>query len=370
MIGTELAGRGGISSVVSVLENEGFLRKHNILYLASHSDRGWFRKLLLALSSFMSVLGICALSRPLIVHVHSASRASFYRKSMLLAVARAFRCKTIFHLHGGEFQQFARLESGPLMRWWIRRTFEKSSRTIALSESWSVFIARFAPKTKISVVSNSVALSVLADPALEEAGRILFLGRVGKGKGVFELLAAASILKKSHPQIQIVFGGDGDIAALRSAAHDLQVEECVEILGWIGPAQKAQELARASVFALPSYGEGLPMAMLEAMSASKAVVVTPVGGIPEAIKDGENGLLIPPGDASALAFALKRVLDDPLLRRSLAANARKTIEQRFSTEVVTAKLSALYEELGGAAQPSNSDLPCSTCSTCCEDRLN
>lgn len=349
MIGTEAAGRGGISSVVSVLAHAGFLRQHDIKYIASHADRGKYEKLILAFSSFFSVLGLCLFSRPLIVHAHSASRASFYRKSLLLAVARLFGCKTIFHLHGGEFQQFVMLESGPLMRWWIRRTFEKSSKIIALSDSWSVFITQFAPKANVLVVANAVRLNALADPASEKAGRILFLGRVGRGKGVFDLLAAAAMLKETHPNLKIVFGGNGDLAALRSAVHDLQLEAYVEILGWLGPAQKAQELAQASVFVLPSYGEGLPMAMLEAMSASKAVVVTPVGGIPEAIKDGENGLLVPPGDAVALASALKSVLDDPFLRHSLAIHARRTIEQRFSTEVVTAQLTALYGELAGAA---------------------
>jgi glycosyltransferase involved in cell wall biosynthesis len=119
----------------------------------------------------------------------------------------------------------------------------------------------------------------------------------------------------------------------------------VEVLGWINPDQKAEELARALVFTLPSYDEGLPMAMLEAMAAGKAIVVTPVGGIPEAVKDGENGLLVPAGDANALACALSKVLQDHLLRKSLGANARKTVETQFSTDVVLRELSRLYKEL-------------------------
>jgi glycosyltransferase involved in cell wall biosynthesis len=350
MIGTDPAGRGGVASVVTVLVNEGFLRENNIRYVASHSDGSAFRKLVLACASLLSVLGICAFSRPLVVHVHSASRASFYRKSLLLAVARAFGCKTIFHLHGGEFRQFATDESGPLVRWWIRRTLEKSSKVIALSDSWAAFISQYAPKANVLVVPNSVKLSVVSSPLSEEAGRILFLGRLGKGKGVFELLTAVSLLKNTCPGIKLVLGGDGDLAAVQSAVQDLHIEERVDILGWIGPEQKAQELVRASVFTLPSYDEGLPMAMLEAMAAGKAIVVTAVGGIPEAVKDGENGLLISPRDVGALAAALKIVLAEPLLRRSLATNARKTIEERFSTDVVMAKLSALYGDLGGVTK--------------------
>lgn len=345
MIGTDPAGRGGIASVVSMLVDAGFLREHDVKYVFCHADGSAFKKLILMCASFVTVLRICAFSAPKIVHVHSASRASFYRKSFFLAIARLFGRKTIFHLHGGEFQQFATEESGQAMQWWIRHTLEKSSRVIALSDSWKNFVCKYAPNANVIVLPNSVKLSVLSDPLSEEPGRILFLGRMGKNKGVFELLTAVSVLKSALPEIKLVLGGDGDVNAVQSAVDDLHIGNWVQICGWIGTGEKAQEFARASVFALPSYDEGLPMAMLEAMSSGKAIVVTTVGGIPEAIQDGVNGLLIPPRDSGALAAALNRVLTDPLLRHTLATNARKTIEERFSTDVVTEKLATLYNEL-------------------------
>ena len=350
MVGTDPSGRGGVASVVTVLKNEGFLKKHNIKYVASHSDQGTAKKLRFAISSLFFVLTVCVFSRPSIVHVHSASRASFFRKSMFLAVARTFGCKTIFHLHGAEFQQFSVKESGPWMRRWIRHTLEKSSAVIALSDSWADFLFCYAPKAKVLVVSNSVKLSPIADVSPEESGRILFLGRVGERKGVFELLSAVSILKNEFPNLRLVLGGDGDLDVVKAAVCDQGIEKYVEILGWVGPEQKALELARASIFTLPSFDEGLPMAMLEAMAAGKAIVVSAVGGIPEAVTDGEDGLLIAPGDAITLAAALRKVMENPELHRKLAVNARKTIEARFSTEIVMEKLSALYHHLAGVAE--------------------
>jgi glycosyltransferase involved in cell wall biosynthesis len=91
------------------------------------------------------------------------------------------------------------------------------------------------------------------------------------------------------------------------------------------------------------------MSMLEAMAARKAVVATAVGGIPETLSDGDNGLLVPPRDEQALARALARVLGDCALRDRLAERARATIEQQYSTEVVCGKLSAIYRELAGAS---------------------
>jgi glycosyltransferase involved in cell wall biosynthesis len=91
----------------------------------------------------------------------------------------------------------------------------------------------------------------------------------------------------------------------------------------------------------------LPMAMLEAMAAGRAVVASSVGGIPETIVDGDNGLLVPPRDEAALARALEQVVGDEALRARLAGRARATIEQHYSTEVVCGQLSALYRDLAG-----------------------
>jgi glycosyltransferase involved in cell wall biosynthesis len=197
------------------------------------------------------------------------------------------------------------------------------------------------------VVPNSVPLPPIAPAAGMQAQRILYLGRLEAAKGVFELLAAASRLAPRFPALRLVFGGEGDCAALRRRAAELGLAERVELLGWLGPRERDAELARAEVFCLPSHAEGLPMAMLEAMAASKAVVATAVGGIPEALHDGDNGLLVPPRDEEALARALARLMGDTALRDRLAARARTRIEQHYSTEVVCGQLSAIYRELAG-----------------------
>jgi glycosyltransferase involved in cell wall biosynthesis len=145
-----------------------------------------------------------------------------------------------------------------------------------------------------------------------------------------------------------VFGGEGDREGVRRRAAELGIAERVELPGWIDAQARGAELARASVFCLPSHAEGLPMALLEAMAARKTVVASSVGGVPEALRDGDNGMLVPPRDSAALAAALARVLGDAALRARLGKRARATIEQDYSTEVMCGKLSAIYRELAGA----------------------
>jgi glycosyltransferase involved in cell wall biosynthesis len=348
MVGTALEGRGGVAAVISVLRQHGLFERERVRYVATHREARSPAKAWQALTGLWQTLCTCVLQHPAVVHVHTSSHASFVRKSIVLLIARVAGCKTVFHLHGGGFRQFATVDAGAMMRRWIRHTLEASSIVITLSPGWSGFVHAFAPKAKVAVVPNAVPLPAAALAAGSgEPGRILFLGRIEAAKGVFELLAAGAALAQVFPALRLVFGGEGDLEGLRRRAADLGMLERIELHGWIGPEQREAELARAAVFCLPSHAEGLPMAMLEAMAAGRAVVASQVGGIPETIVDGDNGLLFPPGDVGALAAALALALGDDALRARLAWRARMSIEQHYSTEVVCGRLSALYRELAG-----------------------
>ncbi len=354
MVGTALEGRGGVAAVVSVLRRHGLFERESVRYVATHRDGSPLVKARGALAGFWQTLVACVGRHPAVVHVHAASHASFLRKSLVLLIARLAGCNTIFHLHGGGFRTFATEESGTLLRRWIRHTLEASSLVITLSEGWAQFVHAFAPRARVAVVPNAVPLPVLPAEEQDSAavpGRILFLGRLEAAKGVYELLEAGARVVREAPgptPLRLVFGGEGDAQGLRRRAAELGIAERIELLGWVGPEARDAELAKASVFCLPSHAEGLPMSMLEAMAARKAVVATSVGGIPETLRDGDNGLLVPPRDEQALARALARLLGDTALRDRLAERARATIERQYSTEVVCGQLSAIYRELAGA----------------------
>lgn len=210
------------------------------------------------------------------------------------------------------------------------------------------------PAERIEVVHNAVDVGrfdVEAPPGLRaelasglEGPVVLTLGRLDAQKGYPLLLEAAARL----PDALFVIAGEGpERPSLEALAGSLGVADRVRFLGHRSDVPEL--LAAADAFALPSLYEGSSLALLEAMAARRAVVSSAIGGTEELIDDGESGLLVPPGDAAALATALGRVLADPGLRESLAARGRERVEADFSRRAMTERVTSIYERvLAGA----------------------
>jgi glycosyltransferase involved in cell wall biosynthesis len=207
------------------------------------------------------------------------------------------------------------------------------------------------PAAKIEVLYNAV------DPARFEveapAGLREELGAVGRP---LVLTAARLDAQKGHPfllralaavpEAVLALAGEGpERRALEDLAAEVGVADRVRFLG--RREDVPQLLAACDVFALPSLYEGSSLAVLEAMAARRALVSSAIGGTDELVEDGRSGLLVPPGDAAALAAALRRLLADPELREELAANARERVERELTRERMAARVSAVYRELVG-----------------------
>ena len=160
------------------------------------------------------------------------------------------------------------------------------------------------------------------------------------------------IVLSKVPNAKLLFAGHGDIERGKRLARQLKTDSSVQFLGWLRGSQKAEVFAQASVFCLPSYGEGVPMAMLEAMAYQVPVVVTPVGGIPDVISDRYNGLFVKPGKETEIAQAIIDVLTNGELRMVLIENAYHTVRHRFWPDIVCKQLSSLYEQLAPVTNSS------------------
>jgi glycosyltransferase involved in cell wall biosynthesis len=344
MLGTAFDTRGGISAVVNTYRAHGLFERWPIEYIETHCDGSPWRKARMALAAVRRLIVSLARDRNAVVHIHGASRASFWRKSVFMAIALAARCPVIFHLHGGGFAQFYDEECGPVRRPIVRFLLERASRIIVLSSQWRAWVSGAMHNPNVVCIANPMQMR--PEPAAaRRRNTLLFLGRLERAKGVFELVDAVAALRQSHPDLRLVLAGD-DVDGLGRYAAERGVADAVQLTGWVGPEQKRALLDTAAVFVLPSYAEGSPISLLEAMAAGLPSVATAVGGIPDVVTDGVNGMLVEPGDVGMLAAVLRKLLDDRMLRSRLGAAARETVRLRFDADHVIGELEKIYASLG------------------------
>jgi glycosyltransferase involved in cell wall biosynthesis len=349
MLGTNPAMRGGIAAVVSALRDGGLFKRANVRYVATHVDGGKLAKLNQFASAVLSTIRALTSGQVALVHAHVSSNGSFWRKSFLLLMARAFGVPTIFHLHSGGFETYAaRGLGGPLLRWWIRRTLEASDAVIVLSARWADWARRFAPKSNVRVVGNPVHVpAVIGHKHADEAqigGRVLFLGLICDAKGAFDLLRAWVDFRASDPAWRLAVGGNGEVDRFLGEATRLGIRTEIEYLGWVSGAEKESQLVGADIFVLPSYGEGMPVSVLEAMAYGACVIATPVGGVPDMMCRDVHGLWVEPGDIRGLASCLRQLARSPAMRRALATAARDHVVAHFSLETTVERICDVYRE--------------------------
>lgn len=347
MLGTRSDGQGGIASVISVYREAGLFDKYPIKYLATHGDSSRSDKIVLFLTALIHYLPLLLFGKVGVLHVHFASRASFWRKLFFLVPAYVLHIPVILHLHGAEFSVFYEDECGSFAKRIIRLVFDSASRVIVLSANWQDWVRSISKNEFIVPIYNPVIPKPNCAPwENRERGQVLFLGRLGKRKGVYDLLSAASQIQVKCKSLNLRLGGDGELAQVMNYARELRLDGQVEMLGWVSGKEKEKALDRAWLYALPSYHEGLPMSILEAMAAGLPILSTPIAGIPEAVTDGIEGFLVPPGNIEMLSCKLERLINEPGLAKRMGESARKKIESTFSAQMVLPQLERIYFELG------------------------
>jgi glycosyltransferase involved in cell wall biosynthesis len=247
----------------------------------------------------------------------------------------------VLHLHGGGFDRFASA-AHPLVRSAIRHTFQKADRVIVLTPEWKERVEAFSGRSDAIVIGNPVLIPPPLGRSKDLSG--LFVGRLTAEKGVPDLIEAVRLMQVAGHRNRWYLVGEGG-AGMSEMIARLPEPALIEMLGWLDGERLDDVFSRSAVFCLPSHMEGAPVALLEAMAHGLACVATPVGGVPSLVTEGDNGLLVPPSNPSALASALTRVFEEDDLRERLGDAARKRIERDSSVEVIAGQLSELYRSL-------------------------
>lgn len=352
MIGTSTSTRGGVSAVVNVYRDFGLFDRWGVVYLHTHVEGRTYRKIGVAIAAIVRFAYLLLVRQVSVVHIHVSSNASFWRKAIFILMSRVARKPVLFHLHGGGFVDFYQ-DSGAVARCLIRAILRKVTRMVVLSDYWKTQLQGIAPCIRITPIYNPVCISTAHKTIVpRRAGQILFLGKICAEKGIYDLVSAFARVLELFPHALLEIGGDGELNTLRNNVRGLGIDHAVTIHGWVSGEAKARLLTESSILVLPSYVEGMPMALLEAMAHGLGIVATRVGAIPEILEDRREGILIEPRRVDPLLAALELLLANPCQSQRMGLRAAQKIRDRFQPSAVLPSIETIYSELM-AVSPSS-----------------
>lgn len=337
VIATSNKSRGGIATVVNAFTHQPQWSRYKCKWIKTHIDKGFIHKLWMLLTALIQY--ICLLPFYNIVHIHVSTTVSANRKYIFFKLARLFGKKTVVHLHCGS--QLAEIWNAK-----YEDMFVNADKCLTLSNGIRDFIVSKTGKIdNVEVLYNPCPNIKEIDLTAKREKNILFAATLYKEKGYLDLIEAFGKIATKHPEWKLLLAGNGNQEEGIALAEKYNVADRVKFLGWVKGDDKDNVFRTSSLFCLPSYAEGFPMAVLDAWAYGLPVVTTPVGGIPDIVVDGKNGLLFNPGDVDALAEKLETLIKDTKLRNKLSEEARLLADTTFNVATIAQQLDEIYKSI-------------------------
>jgi len=275
-------------------------------------------------------------------HLHNHFASSSCTVAMLAAELGGFTFS--FTIHGTSI----RSDPG---RWRVDEKAKRAAFVVCISafcRSQAMAIVPVEEHNRLHVVRCGIDFAPYEaiERAAAPGARLLFVGRLVQSKGLHVLFQALAQLREAFPGLAVRLVGEGpERAALEAQAHELGVDDRVEFVGYRPQDEIRRYLRETDVFVLPSFAEGVPVVLMEAMAAAVPVVATDIAGVPELVEHGASGLLVAPGDADALAAAIAQLLSDPDRARDMGRHGAKYVRREFDIETSARQLATLFENL-------------------------
>ena len=337
VVATSPNGKGGIASVLQIHKKY----KPDLYLISTTSGKGGsVKKIIFLIRALLLFLMQLMLNKVDIIHIHSASYNSFHRKYIFFRIAKWFNKKVLFQVHGAEFHLFFQNSN---KKHKIKYLLEHVDAVICLSNEWKSFFEEKFSLNNIYVLNNVVDYVTYGKKRFDTYPiQFLFLGYIDKRKGIWDICEVIAENKTVFEgKIKIKIGGNGQKKKLVEFIEKYNLEEIIEYIGWVDDMAKINCLQESHVYLLPSYNEGLPISILEAMSYSMPIISTKVGGIPNVVSQ-TNGFLLKPGDKKALLDAISYFVSNPEEIEKMGEVSKKNVKD-FSPKKVIQQLNTIYE---------------------------
>ncbi len=348
MVGNHPSNKGGMTSVINQIKNHDWAKEDiEMSFIPTFFPGNPVVKILYFGLSCLRIIARFIFSKPDIVHMHMSYKGSFTRKYFVHRLCRLFHVRDVIHLHGSEFEDwYNQLGSGTKQR--LKKLLFECDGFIVLGEKIEKVILKIEPNTKVTVINNGIQIPEQVVQWNDQYCQVLFLGVLILRKGVSDLIKAVELIKDENKtdNLRVVIAGVGeDESRLNKQVQDADLSEVISFAGWVAGREKEDLILQSQVFVLPSYNEGLPIAILEAGSYGMPIISTEVGEIGSVVKNGINGFLVTPGDTAALAKGIMELTDRKTFE-TMSAASRKMIKESFSVDLFYRTLLAVYKGLG------------------------
>jgi glycosyltransferase involved in cell wall biosynthesis len=366
VLGTFPPIRGGIATHLHHLLESPLKKRYRLLPFQTMSRKqgtvDYFRetqwkktmRVLFDMTRFVWWMGRCS---PNAVHINSSFGAySFWRDAAYLALCKCMKKPVLLQYQGGKADEFIDTQPFCLRKLGVR-ILRLADQLAVCSEIQKRGFIPFGLEDRVMVMPNMVGRNRTSErdrlltrdefKIPPKAFVVLFVSaQFHQAKGVGELLDAVAVLSKESRFFLAVMagGGSADPDILQRIRTEKKNGHLL-LTGHLDLDQLQRLYASVDLFVLPSYTEGLPLSVLEAMAAGLPVVATPVGGIPDAVQDGFNGYLVPVGDGVMLAGRISHLAKKPFLRKKMGKRSLERFEKKFEISVVAVRYDKIYQAL-------------------------
>ena len=337
VIATSSNTRGGITAVIKAHQESNFWEEWNCIWIETHIDKSYLMKFFYFIKSFIKFLYF--INKTSLIHCHLSGPVSVIRKLPFLLIAKLMDIPIIIHFHA--FSSKSNISKNYIKFYSV--VFDMAEKIIVLSENWKDGILKdFKYDTnKVKVIYNPCP-NVLPKMIKECEKYILYAGTLNERKGYKDLIKAFSKIAYNYPDWKLVLAGNGEVENGKVLAKKYKIYSQVVFKGWVFAEEKQKIFNEASIFCLPSYAEGFPMAVLDAWAYGLPVISTPVGGIPDVAIHGENMLLCEPGNINCFARNLKLLINDDKMRKKLIKASKEFSTGKFSISSISKDWNRLY----------------------------
>lgn len=344
MIGSNLKVPGGITRVVKNYIQAGIEEKVNFEYFPTYLGKSNLLNILYFTMQYLKLfVKLILLNTKIdVAHIHMSYKGSFIRKKHIIKLLNRKTIPIVLHMHGSQFKDFFNSSSASNQQD-IQEVLDSTSLIIALGKEWEEYYKSIS-RTKVISLDNAV----FPKPQINNYEKIYItmMGVLSKRKGTYDLIQVAlQVQGEIDGKYKFVLAGNGEVDKVKEEIKKLGLENMFLIPGWISDEDKIEEIYRKSlIYILPSYNEGMPMSILEAMSYGLPIISTDVGAISSVVKK-ENGVIVKPGNINEISEGIIKMVNDKQIIEKMSEKNIEDISLKYNIYNSIEKIVNLYHSI-------------------------